>query len=251
MNLGRPAPLRCVTVGNGRTIVLLHGYGMQPETYLPMARLLAARVRVVIPSLFELPEWWTYDHAMECLELTLADQGVDRMSLLGHSFSGGLELGIAARHPERVMECVFGDTLAVARELSLAREFLSHPPGAILRMATAPALMAFTRSWLTHPAQLVSAALWGFADNRDDEIQVVAEADIPCHVLWASHDTILSRRDGQEFAKRLHATFTVAGSPPGYGPIDHDWMFDDPALFVKHLEQLDLRVLEGTTPSIV
>ena len=34
-------PLRCVTVGEGRPLVLLHGYAMQPETYLPLARRLA------------------------------------------------------------------------------------------------------------------------------------------------------------------------------------------------------------------
>ena len=249
MRIGRPGPLRCVTLGDGRPLVLFHGYGMQPETYVPMARLLADRVRVVIPAIFELPEWCTFGHAMECLELTFADQGVERMSVLGHSFGGGLELGFAARHPERVVECIFSDTLAVTREMSLAREFLSHPPGAILRMATARALTAFARSWLTHPAQLASAALWGFMDDRYDEIDVIASARVPCHVLWASRDTILSRRDGQEFAQRLRATFTVAESPAGYGPIDHDWMFDDPALFVKHLEQLGLEALSGTMPS--
>jgi len=62
-------------------------------------------------------------------------------------------------------------------------------------------------------------------------------------VLWAERDTVLSRADGREFAARLHADFTVARRPPGYGPIDHDWMFDDPELFAAHLEELGLRVL--------
>jgi hypothetical protein len=35
----------------------------------------------------------------------------------------------------------------------------------------------------------------------------------------------------------------VAKQPPGYGPIDHDWMFDDPELFVQHLNELGLRAL--------
>jgi pimeloyl-ACP methyl ester carboxylesterase len=232
-----------VTIGNGPALVLFHGYAMQPETYLPMARLLADRVRVVIPAIFELPQWWTFRNAMECLRLTLAEKGVERASLVGHSFGGGLELAFAAQHPDRVVECVFSDTLAVKRGLSLAREFFSHPPGAILRMATPAALSAFGRSWRTHPLQLASAALWGFLHDRNGEMDTVANAGIPCHVLWATHDTILARRDGQEFAQRLHATFTVAERPPGYGPIDHDWMFDDPKLFAQHLERLGLQAL--------
>ena len=62
-------------------------------------------------------------------------------------------------------------------------------------------------------------------------------------MLWAERDTILKRADGEAFARDLHATFTVARRPPGYGRIDHDWMFDDPELFESHLEELNLQVL--------
>ena len=217
---------------------------MQPSIYVPMARLLADRVRVVIPAILQLSERWTFEHAVDCLELTLADLEVERVSLLGHSFGGGLELGLAARFPERMMECVFSDTIGVSKQLGLAREALSHPLGD-LRLATAPAVSAFLRSWVSHPAQLASAALWAFSSNPDDEVNAVAGTRIPCHVLWAERDTILARRDGMEFARRLNASFTVAERPAGYGPIDHDWMFDDPELFVRHLERLGLHALSG------
>jgi pimeloyl-ACP methyl ester carboxylesterase len=178
------------------------------------------------------------------LELTLDDVGVEQVSLLGHSFGGGLELGLACRVPGRIVECVFSDTLGMHRELSLAREAV-HPIG-IARMATAPAVRSFTRSWATHPVQLASAALWAFRSDRMQEIETCAGFGLPCHVLWAERDTILSRKDGREFARRLRATFTVAKRPPGYGPIDHDWMFDDPELFVQHLNELGLRALPAT-----
>jgi pimeloyl-ACP methyl ester carboxylesterase len=87
--------------------------------------------------------------------------------------------------------------------------------------------------------------LWAFSCDREDDIEAIVNARVPCHVLWAEQDTILSRRDGREFARRLHATFTVADRPTGYRPIDHDWMFDDPELFVDHLDKLGLRVLAG------
>src|SRR5438105_2341011 len=93
---------------------------MQPETYLPLARLLADRVRVVIPAIFALPGSWSFEHALECLRLTLDELGLERMSLLGHSFGSGLELGFAARHPERAVECVFGATLEVLGLVALS-----------------------------------------------------------------------------------------------------------------------------------
>jgi pimeloyl-ACP methyl ester carboxylesterase len=240
----RAQSLRSISIGDGPTIVLLHGYAMQPRIYTPMARLLADRVRVVIPDIQALPARWTFDHAIDCLELTLDDLQVSRVSLLGHSFGGGLELGLAARSPERVAECVFSDTLGVSSKMSLAREALSHPLGD-LRLATPPAVSAFVRSWVRHPGQLASSALWAFSSDREDDIEIIANARVPCHVLWAEQDTILNRRDGREFARRLNATFTVAERPPGYGPIDHDWMFDDPELFVAHLDKLGLRALTG------
>jgi pimeloyl-ACP methyl ester carboxylesterase len=235
-------PLRCVTVGDGPPLVLLHGFAMQPETYLPLARILADRARVVIPAIFALPERWSFAHALECLELTIDEQGIDRTSLLGHSFGGGLELAYAARHRDRVVECVFSDTLADRREFRLAEEALRNPPR-LLGMASIPAAEAFFKSFLTHPIQLVRAAWWGFTSDRSDDIDAIVAAGIPCHVLWASRDSILLRSDGQDFARDLHATFTVAHAPPGYGPIDHDWMFDDPELFAAHLEKLGLQVL--------
>ena len=234
-------PLRHLDVGSGPTIVLLHGYGMKPETYLPTARLIADRARVVIPDLFAVPGRWTFEHALDCLQCTLDDLGVEQVSLLGHSFGGGLELGLANQMPARIVECVFSDTLGMHREFSLALEAV-HPFG-IVRMATVPAARSFSEQWLAHPVHLAEAALWAFRSDRRPEIELVAGFGLPCHVLWAARDTILSRKDGQEFARRLHATFTVAKAPPGYGPIDHDWMFDDPELFVQHLDALGLRAL--------
>jgi pimeloyl-ACP methyl ester carboxylesterase len=240
----RVRPLRYLSVGSGLPVVIFQGYAMQPRTYLPLANLLADEARVVIPALFAAPGYWTYRHVLDCLRATLDELGLDRISLLGHSFGGGLELGLAAEEPQRVVECVFSDTLAVHKRFRLAAEALRNPFG-MLSMATPPAISAFAQSWATHPGELVAGALWGFLSDRQMDIEAVVHAGIPSHVLWANHDTLLARSDGREFAERLNATFTVAS---GYGPsdqIDHDWMFDDPELFADHLRQLDLHFLQG------
>ena len=235
-----PSPLRFTSVGHGHPLVLLPGYGMQPRTYLPLARLLADRARVIIPAIFDVPGPWTFGQALACLEVTLDSLRLEQVSLLGHSFGGGLELGFAASSPQRAIECVFGDTLGVTERFGLALEAL-HDPLGILSMATPPAASAFFQSMITHPRQMVRAALWGFASDREPDIEKVTRADIPCHVLWANHDTLLARSDGQEFARRLHASFTVASGPK----VTHDWMFDAPELFALHLARLDLRALSA------
>lgn len=238
------AALPALDVGDGPVILLLHGFGMEPRTYERTAVLLAERgLRVVVPALFAVPGRWTVDHAVRCLEATIDATGAERVTMLGHSFGGALELRLAARRPERVDACVFSDTLAVSERMSLALEAV-HPLG-LARMVTGRAVGSFARTAVQHPVQLARSAWWAFAHDRQSDIEAVVAAGIPCHVLWAERDTILDRADGRAFAELLGATFTVAQRPPGGPPIDHDWMFDDPELFVASFMGLELDVMRS------
>jgi pimeloyl-ACP methyl ester carboxylesterase len=232
-----------VDVGRGRPLVLLHGYAMRPATYGRLADLLATRCRVVIPDLFAVRGRWRYETILGAFTATLDDLGLDRVSLLGHSFGGGIELGFAATYPDRAVELVFSDTLAVSRQFSLADEALRHP-GRILELATPAATSAFVDNWVRHPRQLVGAAWWGFNSGRTADSATVAGDGIPAHVLWANRDSLLQRSDGEAFAKDLNATFTVASAPDGRA-MDHDWMFQQPDIFVDELGTLGLWALAG------
>jgi len=228
-------------VGQGEPLVILHGFGMRPDTYGGLARLLAERCRVLIPDLFALRGRWRYEDVVGALAATLEQRGLERVTLVGHSFGGGIELGYASRHPHRVRELVFSDTLAVAREWRLSTEVARHPTR-LLRLATPRASVSFLRCWVDHPRQLADAAWWAFTSARERDSRAVARAGIPAHVLWANRDSVLSRPDGMRFAEELGATFTVAARSDGR-PVDHDWMFLRPDLFVTVLDDIDQGVL--------
>lgn len=225
-------------------MLLLHGFAMTPTVYEATAALLAERahVSVVMPWLFALPGTWSADRAFDGLSALVDELDGDQVSIIGHSFSGGLELGLASQHPERVAELVFADTLGVSREWHLAGEFFRHPVG-ILRMATLPAAAAFAWSVSRHPDQLARAGWWGFIRDGRPAAAAVRGAGIPCHVLWADRDTLLSRSDGEDFARDLGATFTLAQSS-GAEVADHDWVFRHPGLFVDRLEGLGLSMFK-------
>jgi pimeloyl-ACP methyl ester carboxylesterase len=229
--------------GEGPPVVILHGFAMRPATYDRLVALLAPHCRVIVPDLFAVPGRWRYSEVVDAFTASLDALDVDRVTMIGHSFGGGIELGFAARYPARVVELVFSDTLAVTREWGLAEEALRHP-GRMTRLATPRATTAFAKTWLRHPVQLVDAAMWAFRSGRDHECEVVANAGIRAHVLWANRDSILSRSDGERFARDLGATFTVASSPAGR-PIDHDWMFEQPKVFFDHLQKIGLRALRA------
>jgi pimeloyl-ACP methyl ester carboxylesterase len=229
--------------GAGRPLVLLPGYATRPDIYEPTVRLLAQRCRVVLADIYAIRGPWRYADVLRSFTATLDELDLHEASFLGHSFGGGIELGFAVRHPERVVELIFSDTLAVSREWALAGEAVRRPLG-LLGMATPRAATDFTLSWLTHPRQLIDAAWWGFTSGRSRDIHLIAEAGLPSHVLWANRDSLLNREDGQEFARELDASFTVVDAP---GYVDHDWMYRHPQLFVDHLDRLGLTVL-GHSP---
>jgi pimeloyl-ACP methyl ester carboxylesterase len=230
-----------IDAGAGPEVVILPGFGMTPEVYAGTARLLSERCRVVVPTLYGVRGPWRYQEMVGRFAATIEEAGLVRPTLIAHSFGGGILLGFCARRPDRVSDAVFVDTLAVAREFVLAREATSHPTH-LLRLATPKAAGAFIHNAAWHPRQLAEAAWWGFRSARQHEIAQVAAAGVRTHVMWASRDSLLDREDGRAFAHDLRASFNVAFSPRG--PVDHDWMYRHPHLFVSHLEDLGLAALD-------
>ena len=232
-----------IKTGDGPPIVLLHGFAMRPATYGGLVQLLAERCRVYVPDLFAVRGRWSYPKVLDAFIATVDALRLDRVSLLGHSFGGGIELGFATRLPDRVVEVVFSDWLASSREWQLAAEVLRHPVR-LLRLATPKATASFARTCVDHPRQLVDAAWWGFTSGREIDSEAIARAGLPAHVLWANRDSILSRSDGRRFAEELNATFTVAAGTDG-ACFDHDWMFQQPKEFFDHLDGLGLAALSS------
>lgn len=237
-------PLAHLDLGRGPALVFLQGFGLQPRTYRALAERLARRCRVVVPALFAEPGGsWTPAQVLADLEATLDHLGLDRVSLLGHSFGGALELDFALTRPDRVVELVFVDTLAMSREWTLAAEAV-HPLH-LLWMATPRAAIDFATSAVRHPLCMARAGWWGFRSDRRAQVAAVARTDTPRHVLWANRDSLLSRPDGASFARDMGASFTVVHGP-GQGPLDHDWIYRHPLIATAQLEALDLAALGGT-----
>ena len=90
-----------IDTGGGEPVVLLHGYAMRPATYSGLVKLLARRCRVIVPDLFAMRGRWSCSRVLDSFTSTLDHLGLDRVSIIGHSFGGGIELGFASRFPER------------------------------------------------------------------------------------------------------------------------------------------------------
>ncbi len=102
----------CTISGEGKPVVLLHGWGASSESLQDVAKALADRFRVFAIDLpgfgWTSPPpgvWGTREYAAH-VETFMERAGIASASLLGHSFGGRIALALAALHPQRVRSLV-------------------------------------------------------------------------------------------------------------------------------------------------
>ena len=229
-------PLPALVRGEGPPLVLVPGFALTPRTYARTVDRLAERARVVVPDWVAVAGRWEPYRVMAAILATLDEHGIERASWLGHSFGGGLSLGIAARHPERIHHLVLADSVGLSQRWELARKAI--PGRYIYRLATVSATTAFLHNAARRPTAVARAGWWAFRVLHDEEIREVADHPFPAHVLWAERDTLLERDEGRRFAERLGASFTLVREPEGAGTVDHDWLYRRPWLVPPALERI-------------
>ena len=109
-----PAPL-AAAFGHGPAIVLVRGLGSGTEHWLPTARILARRHRVMFVDLpgqgvSVMPEPFSLERATRALDLVLARASRDPVVLVGQSLGGLVAAAEACAHPGRVRALVLIET---------------------------------------------------------------------------------------------------------------------------------------------
>ena len=99
--------LKTTELGQGPTLVFLHELGGGRMTWMPVARKLIGRYRVVLADLpghgeSPMPDPFTLAAAASALDQVLAKQKSDSTVLVGHGVGGVIALLEASAHPERV-----------------------------------------------------------------------------------------------------------------------------------------------------
>jgi pimeloyl-ACP methyl ester carboxylesterase len=110
---------RYLEAGEGRPIVLLHGWGGRIESWGVIPAVLAERFRVValdLPGFGETvgPErpWGPSDYA-DFVAHFLRERGLGPVTLVGHSHGGRTAISLAARHPELLDKLVLVDSAGI------------------------------------------------------------------------------------------------------------------------------------------
>jgi pimeloyl-ACP methyl ester carboxylesterase len=119
--------IRYRTVGSGKPLLLLHGWGTSLDTFAAMADDLKRQFSV---TAFDFPGHggsdmppaaWSVDDFVELTVGVMAALGIARASVLGHSFGGRVAIKLAAAQPEMVDRLVLVDSAGVPPPRTVGR----------------------------------------------------------------------------------------------------------------------------------
>ena len=136
--------------GEGPVLLLLHGMAGSSLTWVPAMTLLQSDYTVLAPDFLGhgASEKPLGDYSLGNFASTMRDfldlLGIDRATVVGQSWGGGVAMQFAYQFPERCERLVLVDAGGLGREVSWILRLMALPGGEYLMPALFP---AFVRNW--------------------------------------------------------------------------------------------------------
>jgi pimeloyl-ACP methyl ester carboxylesterase len=243
--------------GKGPALLLLHGIGSDRRTWAPVLPLLARHFKVITPDLLghgasakPRADYSLGGYANGMRDL-LGILGIERATVVGHSFGGGVAMQFAYQFPERTERLVLVSSGGLGREVSVLLRALTLPGGPTLLAAShlAPVrgpLRILARSLAGVAPRAIAAdveeALTVYTELRDPAAraaflhvlrhvidwrgQIVTMRDraylsagMPTLLLWGAADHMLPVRHAVEMHREMpHSRLVML---PGVGHFPH------------------------------
>ncbi len=220
--------------GSGPALLLIHGVGANSASWEPVHAKLAQRFTVIAPDLLghgdsDKPR---ADYSLAAfangMRDLLAALGVDRVTVVGHSYGGGVAMQFAYQYPELVERIVLVSTGGVAKDVSIGLRLAALPMArealAMLRVPGAvPAMRLLGRA--------AGSVLGGTKFGRDaaDAVDLLQNFNEP-GALSAFTRTLRSVVDRRgQFVTMLDRSYLMQSVP-----VQVIWGDDDPVIPVQH-----------------
>ncbi len=234
---------RVWTRGEGRPLVLLHGWGLDGLAYRAALRGFAKQgFQVFAPTAnVALGRRWSLRGLARRLDAVCAALGVGTCPVVGHSFGGVVGARFALDFPGRVASFIAVNSALVSpggwQLTSLAL------PGQHYRLAAdRRVIAAFARAQRARGsfAHLAGSVRWMLSTDLASELPKLHERRLPCAVLWA-HDAVLHESLGRRAADLMGARFDAVSAPGGPDDgLGHVWPLKSAPMFVERV----VRVIE-------
>lgn len=238
--------------GAGPTVVLLHGWGLSPASYrLTLDRLASSGAHVLAPALPGFGE----SAELPVAETTLAGYAAHLarwldvlgetapVTVVGHSFGGGVAIRLAHDHPVQVGRLVLVNSIggAVWSDDGPTPRLMSQRPwwdwGLHLQADLSPGrqigrllpvvLADAATNALRHPVAVWRVAELARTADLRVELEELARRRLPVVVLWGRSDEVLPAASLAAIRLALgdSAIHVVEGS--------HTWLLSDPTAFTE------------------
>lgn len=263
--------------GSGPPVLLIHGIGDSSETWSEVLPLLAENHTVIAPDLlghgqsdkpradYSVP---AFANGMRDL-LTILE--IDRVTVIGHSFGGGVAAQLIYQFPELVERLILVAAGGAGKRVSGLLRMMSLPPA---NLALSALRLPFTHRAIDAGIRLSRAFDWGLGLDGPDVRRVITglpdntsrsafvrtlrsvvdwrgqvvtmldrsylSQDVPTLIIWGSRDSILPARHSDTVHAALPTSRLEVFDGAGHFPFR-----TDPHRFVKLLEEF----MAGTEPA--
>lgn len=187
-------------LGEGRPLLILHGWGSKSANWQRVGELLAENgIKVIIPDLpgfgeSDRPkEVWSIDDYCDFVEEFIQSLGLEKFSLLGHSFGGSLAVKISLRISEKI-DRLFLVSAACFRRKSIKKRILF----VIAKVFKVFSFIPFLRK--AFYKFIVRKSDYSYTDGimRDIYLGVIKEdlsdllerIQVPTNIIWGEKDDI-------------------------------------------------------------
>jgi pimeloyl-ACP methyl ester carboxylesterase len=185
--------------GEGPVLLLLHGIAGSSQTWIPAMELLQADYTVVAPDFLGHGHSakpggdYSLGNFANLMRDLLVVLGIERVTVIGQSFGGGVAMQFAYQFPDRCERLVLVDAGGLGREVSWILRLVTLPAAEYVMPVLFP---AFARRWGDRVARL--------ADR-------VGLRSVPAMEIWRSYRSLTDTGGRQAFVRTMRSVIDPGG----------------------------------------
>lgn len=237
------------------TIVLIHGFGAEKQTWATMAKELSENYHLLIPDLpghgesFQLPDLeYTIEKQVLRLSELLTVLNTGRVHLIGNSMGGAIAAKFSHRYPEKVKSLVLMNSAGIYQHKSELAYLIEKGENPLIVETPED----FQRLWdftMSQPPYLPGPILKVLAEKKaarekmdkiifshirkDTMIEaLLPQIKTPTLVLWGMEDRVINYKNADIFVEKMPNAQKVI-----YEDIGHAPMLEDPGRSAETIQK--------------